>query len=105
MRLEFSIKGMSCISCAMSIETTLKKLWLDEVNVNLVMNMLTVEDKSDKYQMAELVKEICYRVQRIGFEAVPIVEKVVNFVEPKGIKLPLVIALGSILFLWSMVPM
>jgi len=78
MRLEFTIEGMHCASCASRIERKIKKLGLEKVNVNFATGKLTVEDE----HALELKGKIENAVKELGYKA----NERTELLEPKHAK-------------------
>lgn len=60
MKKIFDITGMTCAACAAHVERAVKKLGIDEVSVNLLLNRLTVESDVDDAAIISAVEAAGY---------------------------------------------
>ena len=60
MKKIFDITGMTCAACAAHVEKAVGKLGIENVNVNLLLNRLTVESELDDAEIIAAVESAGY---------------------------------------------
>lgn len=67
MKERFDVTGMTCASCQANVEKAVRKLGVDDVNVNLVSESMNVSYDKDKISEEDIIKA----VEKIGYGASP----------------------------------
>lgn len=67
MKERFDVTGMTCASCQANVEKAVRKLGVDDVNVNLVSETMNVSYDKDKISEDDIIKA----VEKIGYGASP----------------------------------
>ena len=67
MREKFDVYGMTCASCQAAVDRAVKKLGVNEVNVNLINESISVEYDPDKITDQDIIEA----VSKAGYEARP----------------------------------
>lgn len=65
MKQKFDVYGMTCASCQAAVDKAVKKLGVEEVNVNLINETMSVDYDSDKISVEDIIKA----VSKAGYEA------------------------------------
>ncbi|WP_105300523.1 heavy metal translocating P-type ATPase [Anaerococcus marasmi] len=65
MKERFDISGMTCASCQANVQKAVQKLGVDDVNVNLISESMTVDYDTDKITNDDIIKA----VEKIGYGA------------------------------------
>lgn len=67
MKERFDVSGMTCASCQANVQKAVQKLGVNDVNVNLISESMTVDYDSDKISNDDIIKA----VEKIGYGASP----------------------------------
>lgn len=65
MKERFDVSGMTCASCQANVQKAVQKLGVDDVNVNLISESMTVDYDTDKITNDDIIKA----VEKIGYGA------------------------------------
>lgn len=65
MKERFDVSGMTCASCQANVQKAVQKLGVDDVNVNLISESMTVDYDADKITNDDIIKA----VEKIGYGA------------------------------------
>ena len=67
MKQRFDVYGMTCASCQAAVDRAVKKLGVNDVNVNLINESMSVEYDVDKISDQDIINA----VSKAGYEARP----------------------------------
>ncbi|MDU2583909.1 MAG: cation transporter, partial [Anaerococcus prevotii] len=65
MKERFDVSGMTCASCQANVQKAVQKLGVNDVNVNLISESMTVDYDTDKITNDDIIKA----VEKIGYGA------------------------------------
>ncbi|MDE6401773.1 MAG: cation transporter, partial [Clostridiales bacterium] len=97
MKRTFSITGMTCAACAAHVEKAVKKLGVQNVEVNLLMNRMTVESDLSDGEIISAVVSAGYGASVSGGKAATAGKKAVEVVDQS--KTLLIRFIASLVFL------
>ena len=64
MKKRFDVYGMTCASCQAAVDRAIRKLGVNDVNVNLINESMSVDYNEDKIS----VEDIINAVSKSGYE-------------------------------------